>query len=948
MGTEGDAGRERLQSCLGLLSRVFDEAALEPAMTQGAALLAHAAGAEHAAIFLAGDGQPLREYGAPSPSDEWTAVRPTFKRLAEEATRSGARTIPVVVPIGANQAVVRAYPVATHGRTLGAVSLLWTAPEPASGSEGREQTIATLSQIIADKASVLEQLAASRAGRERDERWFRTLDGHLRVLERERQKFTAIVNQTDTLVFVTDPSRTIRWINRAMTRLFPEESGEPSWIGKPCGHLCAQLGRACDPCPVERALLGRDVAHYEMAADVKGTTGLLYLTALPILGPTGRVDEVMVQIQDLTRLEHLRRSESRYRLLFERNADSIVMVDPSSYRIVLANGAACGLFAYSSAELLDRTLADLHSPEEWDRMRDRYRDCFAEEAANTRECAVRTRFGEECIAQVWATRFLLEGNEVLMINFRDITEQRWAERALLRAEERLRAVVASSPIVLFAIDRSGVFTLSEGRGLDSLGLKPGEVVGQSVFTLYRDAPEILTHIRRALAGETFDACVDVGSLTFETRYAALRDPDGSIQGVIGVATDISERRRAERALQESEAALRRSEEQLRHAQKMEAVGVLAGGVAHDFNNLLTIILTQSELLMASLPAGSTERAKAEEIQTAGQRGAMLTRQLLTFSRSEVLAPRVWDLNVVVGDMEQMLRRLIGEDVELTWTPAPCPATVRADRGQLEQILMNLAVNARDAMPGGGKLAIELSCVTLDGDLPRELAATGPGRYCVLSARDSGHGMEAETRERIFEPFFTTKERGKGTGLGLSTVYGIVKQSSGMISVASEPGSWTQFTIHLPLQEPEQAPPPLASRGRASPGSETVLLAEDEPGVRAIGRELLALNGYLVLEAENGVEALEVAARHQGPIHLLLTDVVMPRMGGRELAERLAAARPGIRLLFISGFTDDTVVRHGVLDAGVAFLQKPFTLESLSLKVREVLDAPAPTPAAPSP
>jgi two-component system, cell cycle sensor histidine kinase and response regulator CckA len=309
----------------------------------------------------------------------------------------------------------------------------------------------------------------------------------------------------------------------------------------------------------------------------------------------------------------------------------------------------------------------------------------------------------------------------------------------------------------------------------------------------------------------------------------------------------------------------------------------------------------------------------------------------------VLAPRFWDLNVVVGEMEQMLRRLIGEDVELTWVPGPVPAYVRADRGRLEQILMNLAVNARDAMPDGGRLSIELSGVTLDGDLPRELSATGPGRYCVLSVSDSGHGMDADTRERIFEPFFTTKEPGKGTGLGLSTVYGIVKQGGGMISVVSQQGVGSTFTVHLPSCDEEAAPVPAPVRGATSTGSETVLLVEDEPGVRAIGRELLALNGYVVLEAADGVEALEVAGRHAGPIHLLLSDVVMPRMGGRELAGRIAAVRPGIRLLFISGFTDDTVVRHGVLDAGVPFLQKPFTLESLSLKVREVLDAPAPGP-----
>jgi signal transduction histidine kinase/CheY-like chemotaxis protein len=433
-------------------------------------------------------------------------------------------------------------------------------------------------------------------------------------------------------------------------------------------------------------------------------------------------------------------------------------------------------------------------------------------------------------------------------------------------------------------------------------------------------------VRRALAGEAFTATITVGPLMFETHYRPIRDERGGFAGVIGVATDISERRSLE--------------QQLRHAQRMEAVGRLAGGVAHDFNNLLAAILGHGELMLSELPADHALRRNAEEIQKAGVRGALLTRQLLAFSRKEVLAPGVIDLNAIMLALDELLQRLIGEDIELDTVPAMAPVRTRADRGQMEQIIMNLAINARDAMPTGGRLTIEMDTTTLDEAYARQHPRVRPGRYAVISVSDTGVGMDADTLAHAFEPFFTTKEQGKGTGLGLSTVYGIAEQAGGHVWVYSEPGVGTTFKVYLP-EAREDGPDPgdRPCLRRTVAGSETILLVEDEDSVRELTREVLEVHGYRVIEAGDGVEALRAAAAFEGTIHLLVTDVVMPRMGGGELAEKLAAMRPGVRVLFVSGYTDDSIVRHGVRERSSAFLQKPFSLDAFATRVREVLDTP---------
>jgi signal transduction histidine kinase len=399
--------------------------------------------------------------------------------------------------------------------------------------------------------------------------------------------------------------------------------------------------------------------------------------------------------------------------------------------------------------------------------------------------------------------------------------------------------------------------------------------------------------------------------------------DPAVAGIVVNARDITERRRLE--------------DQLRQAQKMEAVGQLAGGVAHDFNNLLTAILGYCHLILDEIPEGTQLRADLIEIQAAGDRAASLTRQLLAFSRRQMLQPQVVNINTLVTQLEKLLRRLISEDVELVTALAADLRAVTADPASIEQILVNLAVNARDAMPTGGRLTIETANVELDDTYAVTHLAMPPGTYVMLVVSDTGEGMDAATRARVFEPFFTTKEQGKGSGLGLATVYGMVKQTNGYIWVYSEPGHGSSFKVYLPPTAAGSPVPASPQEPAVAPGWETVLLVEDEGAVRALAREVLRRHGYVVLEARHGVDALRVAERHSDVIHLLVTDVVMPHMSGRELSERLTADRPALKTLFMSGYTDHALLPED-LTPGAEFIQKPFTPDVFARRVRRVLDA----------
>jgi len=545
------------------------------------------------------------------------------------------------------------------------------------------------------------------------------------------------------------------------------------------------------------------------------------------------------------------------------------------------------------------------------------------------EYRLRTRDGKDVWVRDEATyvRHLETGKLVMRGLFLDITERKEAEEELRRSEQRLHATVNAAPVVLFALDPAGVFTFSAGRGLHGLGLKPGEVVGQSVFDRYCDYPEILDHVRRALSGEEFTAIDELPPLplVYETRWAPARDSAGNPFGVIGIATDITERVQLQ--------------EQVRSMLQLEAIGRLAGGIAHDFNNLMNIVLGHAEIL--SKESGLTERGKngLGQIRRAGERAAALTHQLLAFSRKQVLQPKVLNLNEIVADVQKMLSRVIGEDIELATRLHPSLAPVKADPIQMEQVLMNLAVNARDAMPHGGTLLMETNNVQMDEVDARRYPGSPAGPCVMLTVSDTGHGMDAETLEHVFEPFFTTKEPGKGTGMGLATVYGIVTQSGGNILVSSTLGKGTTFQIYLPagtgLAEIRVEEPVEEVAG----GTETILVVEDEPNLREIARVFLEEYGYRVLEAVDVEEARRIAKTFADPIHLLLTDVIMPRMSGRQLASHILTARPEMKVVYMSGYTDDMLVHHEVLEPEVTLLQKPFDKVQLARMIRSVLDGP---------
>ena len=465
-----------------------------------------------------------------------------------------------------------------------------------------------------------------------------------------------------------------------------------------------------------------------------------------------------------------------------------------------------------------------------------------------------------------------------------------------------------------------------------LGLEFSQLIGQPCYQVVhgRAEPPPECPLQRMLASGKEARCdieePRLGKI-FDATATPLHNSGVAVLGCVEVLREITERKRVEG--------------QLRQSQKMEAVGQLAGGVAHDFNNLLTAITGYSDLALARLREGDRLRKYVQEIKKAGERAASLTRQLLAFSRRQVLVPQVLDLNSVVGHLQKMLRRLIGEDIDLVTIAAPDLGCVRADPGQMEQVIMNLAVNARDAMPReGGKLTIETANVDLDESYTRSHLDVTPGSYAMLAVSDAGCGMDAETLSHIFEPSYTTKEEAKETGLGLATVYGIVKQSGGHISVASDPGKGTTFKIYLPRVEGSIVPVrPRHAAGKSAHGTETVLLVEDDLTVRDVVREVLQSRGYTVLEATGSNEALEIGERQASrPIHLMLTDVVMPEMSGPQLADRLACLHPKMKVLYMSGYADAAVARHVKLSRDVPYLQKPFAAEALARKVRETLDS----------
>jgi PAS domain S-box-containing protein len=520
-------------------------------------------------------------------------------------------------------------------------------------------------------------------------------------------------------------------------------------------------------------------------------------------------------------------------------------------------------------------------------------------------------------------------------------KRKQAEEAVYESEARKAAILEAALDAIITIDHQGKILEFNPAAESIFGYPRGEVLGKAMADLIipsalREqcrqglARHLITGTSLSLGKRLEMSALRADGSEFPVEITVTRIRTEGMPLFTGYLRDISEHKRTEEAL-------RRTEEQFRQAQKMEAIGRLAGGVAHDFNNLLTVITGYSDLLLNTLRVDDPSRELIGEIAKSADRAATLTRQLLAFSRKQVLAPKVMDLNTSITEMLNLLRRLISEDIQLRTTLAPGLYPVKVDRGQIEQVIMNLAVNARDAMPRGGQLTIETSNTDLDETLTRSLPELRPGPCVRLTVSDTGCGMDETVKARLFEPFFTTKAVGKGTGLGLATVYGIIKQSEGHITVWSEPGQGATFKIYLPgVREELPSAPKKPVPAPAVIGSETVLLVEDEEGVRTLTRHILQTSGYTVLEARHGLEALQVSEQQSGPIHLMVTDVVMPEMNGPQLARRILQLRPSLKVLFLSGYTDSTLLHNGLLDASRNFLQKPFAPEDLKSKVREVL------------
>jgi len=516
----------------------------------------------------------------------------------------------------------------------------------------------------------------------------------------------------------------------------------------------------------------------------------------------------------------------------------------------------------------------------------------------------------------------------------DITERQLAAEALAESEVRFRTIFQGSPIGISVIAMDGQVLAFNTAYRKMLGIRSDEPITTALFDEVTHADsramdaaryaELIQGVRDQDRQEKHYLLRDGRTVWADLHLFLLRDRAGAPQFVIGMAVETTERRQLE--------------DQLRQAQRMETIGTLAGGVAHDFNNLLTVIKGYCNLLMNRLEGDDALYSQMGHIDRAADQAASLTRQLLAFSRQQVLQPRVFNLNELVTNIDALLRRLIGENIEMVTSTAQDLAAVKADVGQIEQVVMNLAVNARDAMPNGGKLTLETANVDLDETYAQQHFGAKPGRYVMLAVSDTGVGIDSATLAHIFEPFFTTKEVGKGTGLGLSTVYGIVKQSDGYIWVYSEPGKGATFKVYLPRvdapAEVVQRESPQTSTGR---GKETILLVEDDPQVRELTHDVLCARGYTVLAAEQPSRALTICDEHTGPIHLLLTDVVMPGISGSELALQIVKRKPGIEVLFMSGYTDNAVVNHKILERGIHFLQKPFTPSTLAQKLREILD-----------
>ncbi|HZR29875.1 MAG TPA: PAS domain S-box protein [Terriglobales bacterium] len=643
---------------------------------------------------------------------------------------------------------------------------------------------------------------------------------------------------------------------------------------------------------------------------------------------------LLAQREQQRSAEALRHNHNLLQAIIEGTSEAIFVKDLQG-RYIMINTAGAALIGKSVEEVIGKRDHDFFTAESAQQMMQEDRRVIE---------SGETRTYENAGTAAWVTRTYLstkspyrdfQGNVIGLIGISlDITERKQAEQAVRESEKRFRALFQGSPIGIALIDMQGKAVDTNPAYRKMLALSPDEPVSIALFNeltypanRQADAAryeDLVSGKREHDRREKRYILRDGRTVWADLNLSVLKDVQGNPQYVMGLAIDISQRKRLE--------------EQLRLSQRMEAIGTLSGGIAHDFNNILTVVKGYTDLVLSHRQLDQELRGQVEQIHGAAEQAASLTRQLLAFSRRQMLQPKVFDLNTLVINMEKMLRRLIGEHIEMLTITASDLGLVKADPSQIEQVIMNLVLNSRDVMPNGGRLTLETANRDLDDSYAREHMSAIPGHYVMLAVSDTGIGMEPEVQAHIFEPFFTTKEQGKGTGLGLSMVYGIVKQSGGYIWVYSEPGRGTAFKIYLPrVDEPIDLMQSSRVPAEAVKGHETILLVEDDRGVRELTRAVLAASGYSVLIGDDASSVASLCEHYAGPIHLLLTDMIMPGLSGPELATQVVARRPQIKVLYMSGYTSSTIFQRGMLDSEAFFLQKPFTPASLTGKVREVLD-----------
>jgi PAS domain S-box-containing protein len=768
---------------------------------------------------------------------------------------------------------------------------------------------------------------------------------NLKVIERGRaeKRFRALIESAPDAMVIIDGSGAMTIANERTEDLFGYPRAE--LIGHPVELLIPDRYR-------ERSIAARQPFLSDPTLSPTGEVMELFgrrkdgsefpveINLSPLQTEEGVV--VTIVIRDISSRkrneEALRASEELLRSAFEYTNVAMALTDTAD-RFVRVNAAFSQMFGYSKAELLQMTMKDITHPDHMAESDGRRLELLS---GKGHFFQIEKRYIHKDKHLIWALVNLslvrsVQGQPFLYVRqVQDITERKKTETDLYETQKRLEHVLSSNPAVIYTLAVEG----NRIRGISWISDNVREMVGYTAEEAREgnwwfgnihpeDHARVRENIHRTLpaqghAMDEYRFRHRNGSYRWvRSEMRLLRDSQGDPVEVVGSMSDITERKHLE--------------DQILQAQKMEAIGKLAGGIAHDFNNLLTVINGYCELLIGSIPPANSMREPLDEILNAGSRAASLTRQLLAFSRKAVLAPLVLDLNELIRNLQKMLSRLIGEDIELKVILDPAVWKVKVDPGQMEQIIMNLVVNARDAMPRGGKLIIETANIELDEAYANKHPETQPGDYVRVAVSDTGFGMDAATQARIFEPFFTTKGPDKGTGLGLSVVHGIVKQSGGRVEVYSEVGLGATFKIYLPRASDHTPSSNLVATTPSRGGKETILLVEDEAGVRSLARMILERHGYTVLEATNGEEAITLTENFPGIIDIVVTDTVMPKMSGTQLIRHLATTRPTMKVLYISGYTDDAVVHHGIIDPDTPFLQKPFTSEALANKVRELLD-----------